>query len=52
MKTLLLPEDLGNQVVQYLASKPYAEVFQLIAQLQQLKEAPEQNEQEPDTNDS
>ena len=41
MKTLLLPEDLGNQLVQYLAGRPYAEVFRLIAALQKLEEAEE-----------
>jgi hypothetical protein len=40
MKTFLLPEQLGNAVLQYLAQRPYAEVAALIAGLSQLQEVP------------
>lgn len=35
-KTYPLPEKLGNALVQYLALRPYGEVYQLIVALQQL----------------
>jgi hypothetical protein len=36
-KQFIIQEDLANAILQYLASKPYGEVFQLIGGLQQLK---------------
>jgi hypothetical protein len=36
-KQFIIQEDLANAILQYLASKPYTEVFQLIGGLQQLK---------------
>jgi len=36
-KQFIIQEDLANAILQYLASKPYSEVFQLIGGLQQLK---------------
>ena len=36
-KQFIIQEDLANAILQYLASKPYGEVFQLINALQQLK---------------
>ncbi len=38
MPVYRLPEELGQSVIQYLASRPYAEVYKLIAQLQALEE--------------
>jgi hypothetical protein len=35
IKEITYKEDLINAVLQYLASKPYAETYQLIAALQQ-----------------
>lgn len=35
MKEITLPIDLANTLLQYLATKPYQEVFQIIAALQQ-----------------
>ena len=42
-KQFIIQEDLANAILQYLASKPYGEVFQLIGGLQQLSimDAPE-----------
>lgn len=40
MKTFLLPEQLGNAVMQYLGKQPYVEVAPLIAGMMTLKEAP------------
>lgn len=36
-KQFIIQEDLANAILQYLASKPYSEVFQLIGGLQQLR---------------
>ncbi len=36
-KQFIIQEDLANAILQYLASKPYGEVFQLISGLQQLR---------------
>ena len=36
-KQFIIQEDLANAILQYLASKPYGEVFQLIGALQQLR---------------
>lgn len=36
-KQFIIQEDLANAILQYLASKPYSEVFQLISGLQQLR---------------
>jgi len=46
MKTFLLPELVRDEVVRYLASRPYAEVAQGIQALQALKEAPKPPEPE------
>lgn len=42
-KQFIIQEDLANAILQYLASKPYGEVYQLISGLQQLRimDAPE-----------
>ena len=40
-KHVLLPEELGNSLLQYLATKPFAEVHKLIPAIAQCKEAPE-----------
>lgn len=34
----LLPDDLGNVIINYLASKPFAEVQGMIAEMQKLQE--------------
>lgn len=34
MKTYTLPEESLNKFLNYLATRPYAEVFQLVAELQ------------------
>ena len=46
-KQFIIQEDLANAILQYLASKPYAEVFQLIGGLQQLRmfESPKPQEE-------
>jgi len=38
MKTFLIAENQLNALVQYLASKPFNEVYQLIGMVEQLKE--------------
>lgn len=40
-KKLIISFELTNAIAQYLAQRPYAEVYQLIAALQQLQPAPE-----------
>lgn len=40
MKSFLIKEDLANHVLNYLAGRPYVEVYQLVQGLQQLPEAP------------
>ena len=40
-KSLIIPIDLYEAVGNYLVQRPYAEVYQLIAALQQLQPAPE-----------
>lgn len=40
-KELLIPLELAEAIANYLAQRPYAEVYQLIAALQQLQPAPE-----------
>jgi len=37
-----LNEELANKLLNYLASKPFAEVFQLIQQLQKLEQIKEE----------
>jgi len=46
-KQFIIQEDLANAILQYLASKSYAEVFQLIGGLQQLRifESPKPQEE-------
>jgi hypothetical protein len=41
MKEVTLPIDLANALLQYLATKPYQEVFQIIAALQKVATEPE-----------
>lgn len=38
MKTFQIKEDLATVILNYLASKPYAETYQMIQSLQQLEE--------------
>lgn len=40
-KNLIISFELTNAIAQYLAQRPYAEVYQFIAALQQLQPAPE-----------
>jgi len=40
MKTFLLPEQLGQAVMDYLSKQPYKDVAVLISGMMQLKEAP------------
>jgi len=40
MKEITLPIDLANTLLQYLAAKPYQEVFQIIGALQKAAEKP------------
>jgi hypothetical protein len=37
-KQYLMSEALGNELLQYLATKPYAEVYKLVGGLQQMPE--------------
>jgi len=46
MKTFKLTEQLGQELLNYLASRPYAEVFQLVQKLQTLEEIKEDKEKE------
>lgn len=39
MSDLILPADLGQAMIDYLATRPYREVYQLVAALQQLTPA-------------
>lgn len=41
MKVFLLPEALGNSILQYLVKQPYGEVAGLVGGLAQLQEATE-----------
>jgi len=41
MKEVTLPIDLANALLQYLGTKPYQEVFQIIAALQKAATEPE-----------
>ena len=45
--TYKLPEELGLLVLNYLATRPYTEVHQLIAGLQALKKLEEPGADEP-----
>jgi hypothetical protein len=38
-KVFLIPESLGNAIINYLAEKPFREVGQMIQALTELKEA-------------
>lgn len=42
MKNYIIREDLAQAVLNYLAGRPYQEVFPLVAGLQGLKEASEE----------
>jgi hypothetical protein len=46
MKEIIVPIDLANTLLQYLATKPYQEVFQIIGALQ--KAAIEKPPKEPE----
>lgn len=46
MKKFEISEQLANAILQYLASRPYAEVYQLVAALQKIEEIPAKEEQE------
>ena len=48
MNEFKITEDVINSVLQYLATKPYAEVAQLIAALQQVEPLAEQPTPEED----
>lgn len=37
MKNYILDEELGMMIIQYLASRPYSEVINLIQRMQSLK---------------
>jgi hypothetical protein len=41
---LIIPRDLAQAILNYLAGKPYIEVFEFIAQLRALKEVPKPEE--------
>jgi hypothetical protein len=43
---LILPTHLGQALLDYLATKPYREVYQLVAALQQLQPVPTPEETE------
>jgi hypothetical protein len=45
MKKYELPQELGDQVINYLARRPWIEVNELINKLQQLKETEEIKEE-------
>lgn len=45
---LRLPVELGQRVLDYLAQRPYAEVYQLILALQQLEPLEQPAEDEPE----
>lgn len=46
---LIIPRDLAQAILNYLATKPYAEVFQFIEHLKGLKETNEKPVQEGKT---
>lgn len=48
MKKFEISEDLAQKVLNYLATKPYLEVAELVTQLQQIKPI-EKNIEEPKT---
>lgn len=37
MKTFAIPENLASAVLTYLATRPYREVYELVAALQQMQ---------------
>ena len=41
---LIIPRDLAQALLNYLAGKPYIEVFEFVAQLRALKEEPKPEE--------
>lgn len=47
MKTLILPIDLGQAIVNYLELQPYREVAALLQALTQLQPAPEPGPEVP-----
>jgi hypothetical protein len=46
MKQFEISEELANKVLQYLATRPYLEVAELISNLQQIKPISEQSKTE------
>lgn len=51
MQNFLLPLDLGQAIINYLAQRPYAEVATMILRLQQLAHTPESVEPQPGDGD-
>jgi hypothetical protein len=47
MQPLLLPAETRNQLLVYLAERPYREVHKLIVVLSQLQQAPESAKERP-----
>ncbi len=50
MNSITLPIDLVNAVLQYMASRPYGEVFQFVAAIQ--SEAAKQASQDTEVDDT
>ena len=46
MKQFIINEQLANELVNYLASRPYIEVARLISSLNQMTEVPEMKKKE------
>ena len=51
MQHFLLPSDLGQAILDYLAKRPYAEVYAMVQGLQQMQPAPETIEPEATAED-
>lgn len=47
-KMYLLPESVGQRVLEYLAIRPYREVFPLVRELESLQPMPEEGEIKPE----
>ena len=47
MTRYLLPEEVGQAVVRYLATRPYGEVFELVQAIQKLEPVPPEKIEEP-----
>jgi len=52
MKNFIIPEQVLVAAVNYLGTKPYSEVSQLIAALSQLQPVPEVPEVNPETKEA